>query len=142
MRTEHPRTPWKTVEYHARKSLRGKDGPLIYWAHNPKVAGSNPAPATNAILNSQTKLSSNEGLSGMNMPFSRSLFLFKRHVLRSLESISRPVCVIQTDRFLSGTTRLGSRCTKCFTLSSFPSPRLQGMASGVLQANRFYRRPK
>ena len=35
------------VQQGQRMSLRGKDGPLVCWAHNPKVAGSNPAPATN-----------------------------------------------------------------------------------------------
>ena len=50
LRTEYPGTGWKTVKQGACKSLRGKDGPLIYWAHNPKVAGSNPAPATNLSI--------------------------------------------------------------------------------------------
>ena len=46
LRTDYPKTRWKTVEQLQRKSLRGNDGPLISSAHNPKVAGSNPAPAT------------------------------------------------------------------------------------------------
>ena len=49
LRTEYPKTRWKTVEQPQRKSLRGKDGPLISLAHNPKVAGSNPAPATKPL---------------------------------------------------------------------------------------------
>ena len=36
--TEHPRTPWKTVEQGEAKSMRGKDGRLFKSAHNPKVA--------------------------------------------------------------------------------------------------------
>src|ERR1039457_4745390 len=50
LRTEYPRTGWKTVKQPQRKSLRGKDGPLISLAHNPKVAGSNPAPATTPFI--------------------------------------------------------------------------------------------
>src|SRR5208283_4200501 len=46
LRTEYPRTRWKTVKQPQCKSLRGKDGPLISLAHNPKVPGSNPGPAT------------------------------------------------------------------------------------------------
>jgi hypothetical protein len=30
--------------------MRGKDGRLFSAAHNPKVGGSNPPPATNAII--------------------------------------------------------------------------------------------
>ncbi len=50
LRTEHPGTGCKTVKQGACKSLRSKDGPLVCWAHNPKVAGSNPAPATTPFI--------------------------------------------------------------------------------------------
>jgi hypothetical protein len=36
------------------------------WAHNPKVAGSNPAPATKAFIHLLTNTKFDEGLPGMN----------------------------------------------------------------------------
>ena len=44
--TEHPGRGSNSVQHGARKSLRGKDGLVDFTAHNPEVAGSNPAPAT------------------------------------------------------------------------------------------------
>src|SRR5437763_10960717 len=44
--TEYGKTRCKTVEYPVTKSLKGKDGWMFVSAHNPKVGGSNPPPAT------------------------------------------------------------------------------------------------
>src|SRR5215467_6264147 len=44
--TKHDRTACKTVDQQESKSLRGKDGRALILAHNPKVGGSNPPPAT------------------------------------------------------------------------------------------------
>jgi len=41
----------KQVQQQTAKSLRGKDGQMFVPAHNPKVGGSNPPPATNTCNN-------------------------------------------------------------------------------------------
>src|SRR5579872_2523867 len=45
-RTEYPKTGYKCINQGARKSLKGKGGHVFVMAHNPKVGGSNPSPAT------------------------------------------------------------------------------------------------
>ena len=44
--TEHPKTASNTVIQAPYKSLKGKDGVIVFVAHNPKVVSSNLTPAT------------------------------------------------------------------------------------------------
>src|SRR5579863_1389770 len=71
--------------------MAGWSSQVARWAHNPKVAGSNPAPATKALIRLQARLQSHEGLLGMNKPVipSRSLLLM-RSFPPSAESFLRP----------------------------------------------------
>jgi hypothetical protein len=47
--TEHHKTARNSVKQALRKSLKGKDGVILFAAHDPNVVSSNLTPATNSL---------------------------------------------------------------------------------------------